>query len=422
MPFLRISNALRDLEERDLISNYEELIKRGKIKCDNLSAERFNRRPIKVEGAGVRIFARSGSKLKDGIIVLRGTFRKGLGKRRVYFGFKVKDGDIGDCLGVVDEENAGVRELNSKFKFDDAISDEIYFYNGNKRKIEAQLKEKEELPAKIEDILKVKPKEVEPEEKEDIRFVEKLHKIEDTLRKRPSEEIEKKIEIYIDECERLMKEQEELSKTLRSIQGSVREKLKEIANEVYKLNEDNKDVTYQIGDRLVQIRTNVIEKKIGLTDRQILNYLSQLSDVSETIKKLKDVVVLVKGELEKEVIIEKKPKEEKKAQLLEGIDKKEVLSLLLEGVKGLFKEVNEKLLKLSDKVDELFNLTESVRVPSVPAGEVSLSPAFASYNKSEFLPVARYASKKNKGSILSDIIEKWNRYELDNNDLKEIIE
>jgi len=137
---------------------------------------------------------------------------------------------------------------------------------------------------------------------------------------------------------------------------------------------------------------------------------------------LKDVVVLVKGELEKEVIIEKKPKEEKKAQLLEGIDKKEVLSLLLEGVKGLFKEVNEKLLKLSDKVDELFNLTESVRVPSVPAGEVSLSPAFASYNKSEFLPVARYASKKNKGSILSDIIEKWNRYELDNNDLKEIIE
>jgi len=413
------------LECRDIYTNYDELVRRGEIKCRNLSFERFGRYPTRIKCVGSNVFEGDGSKIKDGVLIFEGIFKKGgLFKKAVYFGFEVKDSDVRDCLGItVDGKKIEFVGPETRFSvFTGPEEDEISFFGGGRRKINAQ---KGNLPPRIEDLLKIKEPKRIPIETDQIREVKKLHETKDTLKKRPSPETEEKIKECIEKYERLKSREAEIMKMLSEIKGEIEGEKKKIVEEIYRLNEDNKDVTYQIGDRLVQIRTIVKETPVGLSPETILNYLAQVEGVAEIVDRVKSVVVSIKETIGKEVIIEEKPKEgggvEKTAQV--SIEFDVSLDLLLEILKDLMKELNTKLHALRDFTNDLLSEVESVRVPELPMGELELSPTFASYeNRGDMLPIRRVAKKKEEVGLVESILEKWNKYELNTEDVERIVE
>jgi len=396
--FLRISSTLRELGYEDLYTNYNELVRRGEVKCRNLSFEYFGRYPTKIRCIDSKVFESDGSRVVDGVLVFEGIFKKGgLFKKAVYFGFEVKDGDVGSCLGVT-TDGKGIKNLGPKTKFGiftGPEEDEIRFFNGGKRKVTSQ---KKEIPPVIEKFLEKfkEPKKIEQEVSR-IREVDKLHEIKDTLRKRPSEEIVNRLEKCIERFKELKKREESIAKMLSEIRESIEKEKKGIIEEIYKLNEDNKDVTYDIDKYLIQIRTIAEEKPVGLSSDQILNCLVQIEGVAELIDKLKEVVTGVKEVVGKEIIIQEKksPTTEKTAQV--SIKPDISLDLLLEIARDLLKEINTKLHALCDFTRKLLDELESTRVPELPLGEIEPTPAFASYeNRGDILPIRRVAKKRNR--------------------------
>lgn len=395
----RIHNSLmRPLEYSDIYVNYNALLKKAKFLCNKAFEDVLHIRPAKIEEVGCKTSqdreGYSHGKIMNGILVLRGIYKRAGIQDYVYIGYEIKDGVINKPIDIIytsDTKELPLSRETGKYLIGRLEKNAITDLKGRKRfipflgrllhKKTAQKEEKEE-PETI-----VEPTEVSVGE-------ERLHKVKDIPMKTLPPEREDILRKYVQDADKVAEKINQLKEVLRNISSQISEEqkeLREIGDEIVKFaSEDVTDITYDIKDRLVQIRLKVVELEKGIPPSEVIKRLREFPEIEEKINEIERQAKKVISILKPEVHITKP--QERKGQLENDMLEDELNELYnsLQDLYSLETRVYRGVLKLQDDLDR-------VSVPEMPVGK--LSPVFA---KKASLDIDRVVEAWNRDSITDE--------------------
>jgi len=405
------NSSIRPLSCNDIYVNYNALLKKAKFSCNKMFREVLRIRPSKIEEVGHDIShdkdGYSNGKIMKGILVLKGIYKRAGIQDHIYIGYEIKDGVINKPIEVIYTSDAKELPLNKetgRYLISRLEKNNITDLKGRKRSIpllgrlfrkKTAQNEEDKEPEMI-----VEPTEVSIGE-------ERLHKVKDIPMKTLPPEREDILRKYVEDAEKIVEKINKLKEVLNSISLQVSDEQKElrkIGDEIIKFaSEDVTDITYDIKDRLVQVRLKVKELEKRISPAEIIKRLRAFPEIEEKINEIERQAKKVVSILKPEVHVTKP--QERKGQSI-NILLKEELDKLYDSLQDLYdlqRKVYRGILKLEDELSEL-------SVPEMPAGK--LSPIFAKdFSKpttNGFSKFRRYARKEENLDI-DRIIEAWDK-------------
>jgi len=118
----------RKLQTTDLYKNYAQLVREATRKFKKVSIDLFNINLKKIEEEDLKDQAIKNGNIVEGVIVLKGTFRKSRHLYSYFMGFNVKEGVLGKPLDVIytqDLEELPLKKTSARKLLKKAGQDEI---------------------------------------------------------------------------------------------------------------------------------------------------------------------------------------------------------------------------------------------------------------------------------------------------------
>ena len=295
---------LGEVSKLEVFSNEGEILKRAQARLTTFSSKVLQ---AKFMGIDKGVFEKptiNGSKIKDGILIVEASFKKGYRKARFLFSFDIRNGEVNNINDIFYDMTGNEYELNrSGAKLALGIKEDGIVDKTGKLLKKFSWKKKAQIEEEIKDPapLKFRPDAIKPFKTQGIPTRE------------PSEKERPIINDFIKKSDELIKDIakfQEQREAVDKILNSRKKEQKELGEEIYKHFAYANDIIFMLGNRVMQILTLFKSSERKPTDKEILVALESMPEVKQQIDLIRAKLMRVETIPSPEVTITN-PQEEK---------------------------------------------------------------------------------------------------------------